>query len=160
MMSVSVMQSGPSTKSPLLPEAWGAKRDMYLRLRSINGVKSLVQKQADGPAVVDPRGAILVERGVVPQHGEEVCDNEGESGKGDEVGRHAHGKAFDDDVCVERLQHVLGQQRIVHARVLVLLERGELALPYVDHLGCIVLYLSRSSFLRLRDSCMGETVGR
>lgn len=36
------------------------------RLRPIHSVKGLVQEQADGPAVIDPTRAILVQSRVVP----------------------------------------------------------------------------------------------
>lgn len=112
-----------------------------LRLRAVDGVKGLVQKQAERPAVVDPRWAVLVESGVVPQQGEEVRDDKGESGQGDEVRRHGHGEDFDDDIGVKGLEHVFGQQRVVDARVLVLFERWELLLTYVDHLGRVLQFV-------------------
>lgn len=79
----------------------------YSRLRSINGIESLVQEKTGSPRVVHPRRAVLVEGGVVPQHGDEIGDDEHEARESDEVGRHAHGKKFDDHMGVEWLQNVL-----------------------------------------------------
>lgn len=103
------------------------------RLRPIDSIKSLIQEQADSPAIVHPGRAVLVQHGRVPQQGREVGDDEGEAGQGDGVGRHAHGEALDDEVRVEGLEDVLAGQRAVDRRVLVLLERGELPLADVDH---------------------------
>jgi hypothetical protein len=47
--------------------------------------------------------------------------------------RHPHGKAFDDDMRIERLQDILRNQTVVDALVLVLFELRELVLPYVHH---------------------------
>lgn len=53
------------------------------RLRAIHSVKCLVYEQADRPARVHPRRADLVERRSVPQHGDEVCDDETEAQESD-----------------------------------------------------------------------------
>lgn len=97
-------------------------------MRAIHGIKSLVQEQPRSPRVVDPARAVLVQGRVVPQHGQKVGHDEEEARQRDEVGRHAHREALDDDVRVEGLEDVLGRQRPVHRGVLVLLEGGQLAL--------------------------------
>lgn len=48
---------------------------------------------------------------------------------------------MDDEVGVERLEDVFGNQRPIHGRVLVLFQGREVVLPHVDHL--ILLLLSR-----------------
>lgn len=105
------------------------------RLAAIDRIERLVQEQADGPAVVDPAGAVLVEGGVVPEQGEEVRDDEEEAGEGDEVGGHGHGEALDDDVGVEGLEDVFGGEGVVDAGVFVFFEGGEFPLANVDHDG-------------------------
>lgn len=47
-----------------------------LRLRTIHRIEGLVQEQADRPARIYPRWAVAVQRRIVPEHGEEVDDNE------------------------------------------------------------------------------------
>jgi hypothetical protein len=47
--------------------------------------------------------------------------------------RHPHGKAVDNKMRVKRLEHISGQQTVVDARVLVLLEFRQLILSYVNH---------------------------
>ena len=134
-VSISILLLHPSSSasySPLIPRG-------NVRLRSIHGIKSLVQEQPDSPAVVDPARAVLVECWSVPQQGQEVDDDEHESGEGDHVGRHAEREALDDHMRVEGLQNVFGHQRPVHPGVLVLLEGREVPLPYVNHLGLIDL---------------------
>lgn len=131
-------------------------------MRPVNSVKGLIQKQAQGPRVVDPRRAILVERGVVPQQGQEVGHDEHEARQRDEVGRHAHREALDDDMCVKWLQHVFGRERPVHPGVLVLLERRELALADVNHLGLLFLFFLPSlfPFINYRSGrCFNRTSG-
>lgn len=113
------------------------------RLRSVNGVKGLVQEQADGPRVVDPGRAIGIQARVIPQEGQEVGDDKGEAGEGDEVRGHPYREALDDDVGVEGLEDVFGEQGAVDARVLVVFERGELALADVDHDECVFLRVCR-----------------
>lgn len=54
-----------------------------LRLGTVNSVKRLVEQQSDGPAVVHPAWTVLIQRGVVPQHGQEIDDDEHESRQGD-----------------------------------------------------------------------------
>lgn len=56
--------------------------------------------------------------------------------------RHAHREAFDDNMCIERLQYIFRNQTLVHSRVFVLLQLGQLVLPNVHHLdvaGLVVL---------------------
>lgn len=48
-------------------------------LRAITGIERLVQEEADCPAVVHPRRAVLVEPWCIPQHRQEVDDDEAES---------------------------------------------------------------------------------
>lgn len=120
-----------------------AQRTALLRppsLATVDGIESLVQEQAEGPAVIDPAGAILVEGGVVPQQGEEVDDDEHEAREGDEVGRHAHRKALDDHICVKGLEDVFRGEGPIDARVLVFAERGEIPLTDVHHLGRFWIY--------------------
>lgn len=112
-------------------------------MRSINGVKGLVQEQADGPRIVDPRRAIGIQARVIPQQGQEVGDDEGEAGEGDEVRGHPYREALDDDVGVEGLEDVFGEQGAIDARVLVVFERRELALADVDHDECVFVRVCR-----------------
>lgn len=109
--------------------------DGYSRLRAIDGVKGLVEEEADGPGIVDPRRAVLVQGGVVPEEGEEVEDDEHEAAQGDQVRGHGHGEALDDHIGVEGLQDVLGRERVIDARVLVLFEVGQILFPHVNHDG-------------------------
>ena len=53
------------------------------RLRAIDSIKRLVQEQANGPAGIHPRRAVLIESRRVPQEGKEVCDDETKSAKCD-----------------------------------------------------------------------------
>lgn len=97
-----------------LLEAKGEGRHgRHIRLRPVHRVKGLVEKQAGSPAVVYPRRAVLVEGRIVPQQGEEVGDDEHEPRERDQVRRHRYGEALDDHIGVERLQDVLGEQRVV-----------------------------------------------
>jgi hypothetical protein len=105
----------------------------HSRLRPIHSIKSLIQEQAHPPAVIHPRRAILIQGGVVPQHGEEVGHDEHEARQRDQVGRHAHREALDDKVGVEGLEDVLGRQRAVDAGVLVLPQSREVILAEVHH---------------------------
>lgn len=104
------------------------------RLSTINGVKCLVEQQTNGPAVVDPAWAVLIQGGVVPQHGQEVEDDERKARQRNEVRRHVHREAVDDKVGVEGLENVFRHQGPVHGRVLVLLQGREVVLPHVHHL--------------------------
>lgn len=105
-----------------------------IRLGAIDGIKGLVNEQAGGPCVVDPRRTILVERRVVPEQGEEVGDDEHEARQGDQVWGHPHGEALDDDMGVEGFEDILGCQRMVDAAVFVVPEVWQELLPHVDHL--------------------------
>lgn len=118
---------------PSCGEAAPVKGDV--RLGAVNGVECLVEEETDGPAEVDPWWAVLVERRIVPEQGQQVGDDKGEARQGDEVWRHALGEALDDDIVVEGLEDVLGRQRVVDAGIPVLLEVWQLFLPYVDHDG-------------------------
>lgn len=60
----------------------------YLRLSAVDGIKGLVQEQANGPAVVDPARTILVEAWIVPQQRQEVDDDKRKAGECDGIGRH------------------------------------------------------------------------
>jgi hypothetical protein len=51
--------------------------------------------------------------------------------------RHRHRETFYDDICVKGLQDVLGHERVVDSGVLILVQFGQIALPDVDHGGCI-----------------------
>lgn len=108
-------------------------RGADLRLASVNRVECLIQEQSKGPRIVHPRGAILVQSGSIPQQSQEVCDNETKARQSDQVWGHAHGEALDDEVCIEGLQNIFGEQGMVNAGVLVLAERGKLLLPDVNH---------------------------
>jgi hypothetical protein len=55
--------------------------------------------------------------------------------KGVEYLRHPHGKTFDHNVGVERLENILGEQAVIHTRVLVLLELWQLVLTDIHHDG-------------------------
>lgn len=112
-----------------------AKLWKHLRLSAIDRIKGLIEKETDGPAVVDPRRAVLVQRRVVPQQRQEVGDHEHEPRERDEVRRHRPREEADDNIGVEGLEDVLGRQRSVDRRVLVLLEIRQVFLPHVDHLG-------------------------
>lgn len=105
-----------ATSAPV-PESniwyWGHRE--YSRLRAVNRIEGLVQEQADRPAVVDPRRAVLVEGRVVPQQRAEVDDDEHEAREGDQVGRHPHGEALDDHIRVEGLEDVPRHERVVDA---------------------------------------------
>lgn len=54
-------------------------------LGTITRIKGLVEEKAERPGSVDPRRAVGVEGGVVPEESEEVDYNEGEAGEGDKV---------------------------------------------------------------------------
>lgn len=84
-------------------------RRFDLRLASVNSVKCLIQEQSNGPRIIHPRGAILVQSGSIPQQSQEVCDNETKARQSDQVWCHAHGKALDDEICIEGLQHIFGE---------------------------------------------------
>ena len=58
-------------------------RGQYLRLRAIDGVKGLVEKESDRPGRIHPRWTVLVEVGCVVEEREDVCDHESESTEGD-----------------------------------------------------------------------------
>jgi len=104
-----------------------------IRLGSVNCIKRLVQKEADRPAVVYPGRAVLIERGIIPEKGQEVGDDEHEAGEGDKVRRHARREALDDDIGIEGFEYVTRHQRAVDTRVLVLPKIRQVFLPYVDH---------------------------
>ena len=103
------------------------------RLRPINRIKRLIQKQSNCPTRIHPRRHILIKRGIIPKQGQEVEDDEGEAGKGDGIGCHGHGEAFYDDVVVEGLEDVFGGEGVVDAGVLVAVEAFEVFLADVDH---------------------------
>lgn len=86
----------------------------HSRLGSVDSIKGLVQKQTDGPAVVNPARAVLVEGWVVPEECPEVGDHKHEAGEGDQVGCHGHGEALDDHIGVEWLEDVLAGQAAVY----------------------------------------------
>lgn len=111
-----------------------------LRLGTVYSVKSLVEQQSNGPAIVHPAGAVLIQGGVVPQHGQEVEHDKRESRQGDEIRCHAHWEAVDDKFGVERLEDIFRHERPIHGRVLVLFQGREVVLPHVDHR---VLLISR-----------------
>ena len=48
--------------------------------------------------------------------------------------RHRHREALDGDIGVKWLQDIFGDQRLVDASILVFMELGQHALPYVHHL--------------------------
>jgi hypothetical protein len=104
-------------------------------LSSIDSIKGLIQEQSHGPRVVHPAGAVLIQTRVVPQQCQEVGHDEHEARQRDQIGRHAHREALDDHIRVEGLEDVLGGERPVHGRVLVLLEARQLFLSHVHHLG-------------------------
>lgn len=49
--------------------------------------------------------------------------------------RHGHGKPVDGDIGVERLEDVLGHQRSINSRILVLFELWQLLRSDVDHVS-------------------------
>jgi hypothetical protein len=67
--------------------------------------------------------------------------------------RHRHGKTFDNDMSVERLENISRHQTVVDGRILVLLELGQVILPYVHH-----LFKYRREFPQL--PCQGRDVKR
>ena len=48
--------------------------------------------------------------------------------------RHGQGKALDRNICIERLEDVLGHRRLVDAGIFVFMQLWEHALSDVDHL--------------------------
>lgn len=106
-------------------------------MRSVYGIEGLVEEQSNSPRIVDPWRAVLIKRWVVPEQREEVGNDKHETRQSDQVGRHAHWEALDDYVGVERLEDVLGHQRVIDGRVLVLLQVGQELFPHVDHLDCL-----------------------
>lgn len=54
-----------------------------LRLGSVHSVKGLVEEKADCKGPVHPGRHVLVHCRIVPQHGQEVDDDEAEAGEGD-----------------------------------------------------------------------------
>lgn len=52
--------------------------------------------------------------------------------------RHRQRETFYHEICVERLQDVLGHERVVDAGVFVLMQLGQIALPDVNHCGKIL----------------------
>lgn len=57
--------------------------DDRLRLHPIHRIKGLIQPQAQGPGGIDPRGTILIQSRIIPEHGQEVGDDEHEARKSD-----------------------------------------------------------------------------
>lgn len=57
----------------------------YIRLRPVDGVKGLIQKESHGPGSVHPWRAVLVQAGAVVEHREEVDDYEAKACKCDLV---------------------------------------------------------------------------
>lgn len=53
------------------------------RLRPINSIKSLVQKQTHSPSPIDPSRTILIHIGRVVKHGSNIGYHESEAGQGD-----------------------------------------------------------------------------
>jgi hypothetical protein len=54
-----------------------------VRLTSVYSIKCLIQKQANGPACIDPWRTILVQGWIVPEQCEEVDDDEAKSSQCD-----------------------------------------------------------------------------
>lgn len=54
-----------------------------LRLGAIDGVEGLVQEKSDGKGEVDPRRHVLVHRGIIPQHGQKIDNDEAKARQGD-----------------------------------------------------------------------------
>ena len=106
---------------------------VHLRLCSVYSVKCLIQEQPQGPRVIYPWGTVLVQRGSIPQHSQKVCDDKRKARQGDGVRGHAHGETFYNEICIKGLENIFGEQRVVDSGVLVLAERRELLLSYVDH---------------------------
>ena len=104
-------------------------------LRPIHSIKSLIQKEPNGPRSVHPSWHILIERRVVPEEGQEIHDDEAEAGERDGIRCHGHGEAFYDDVVVEGFEDVFRDEGVVDAGVFVLFEAFEALCPYVDHFG-------------------------
>lgn len=108
---------------------------MHLRLCSIHGIKGLVQEETNSPRYVYPGRAVSVQPRIVPKQSQKINYHEAKARESDQVGSHRHGKEFNHDIGVERFQNISRHQRVVHAGVLVLLQRWELFLPNVNH-GC------------------------
>lgn len=85
------------------------------RLRPINSIKSLIQKQPHGPRRIHPRRTILIQRRVIPQQRQQINHHEHEPRQRDQVRRHRHGEAFYRDVAVEGFEHVAGEKGVVDA---------------------------------------------
>jgi len=51
---------------------WKCFLVFYIRLSAINGVKGLVEEEADGPRPVDPSWTILVHVWGIVEHGDDV----------------------------------------------------------------------------------------
>lgn len=107
--------------------------EIYIRLTTIHSIKSLIQEQANAPTEIDPRRTILIQRRVIPQQRQEISNDEKEARQGNQIRRHPHGKALDNDIGVEGFEHIAGEQRVVYSGVLVLLEVGQLLLSDVYH---------------------------
>lgn len=108
---------------------------MYSRLGAVDSIESLVEEEADGPAVVDPRRAVLIESRVVPQERQDIENDEQEACQCNQIGCHAHWKQLDNEIVVKRLKDVFGCQRPVNGGVLVLLQRRKLTLSEINHAG-------------------------
>ena len=144
---------------PSCGEAESVKGD--IRLGAVNGVECLIEEEANGPGVVHPWWAVLVKRRVIPEQRQQVGDDEGETGKSDEVWRHALREALDDDIVIEGLEDVLGRQRTIDAGVFVLLEVWQLLLPYVDHDGGVCCFAGMiAAFLGVAKNRLGNVGAR
>ena len=77
----------------------------------------------------------LIQRRIIPQQRQNIDHHETKAGQSDEVGCHRHGKALDHDVCIERLEDIARQERVVNAAVFVFLEARKLFLANIDHVG-------------------------
>ena len=76
------------------------------RLSSINSVKCLIKKQSNSPRRIYPSWHVLVKRGIIPEKGQEIEDDEAETRESDGIRCHGHGEAFDGDIVVERLEDI------------------------------------------------------
>ena len=174
-------------------------------LRPIHRIERLIQEQANRPASIHPRRAVLIERRRIPQQRDEVCDYESETAEGDlyirpvstysitlnlrtifnsnskrrragrqesrlgdhekssqgsayeristisisittpkyNHSRHPQRKTMNNNIGIKRLQHISRDKTMVDARVLVLVELGQLVLANIHH-GCFPRSLSTS----------------
>ena len=102
-------------------------------MRSIHGIKGLVEEQSNRPGEVHPRWAVGVQCRIIVEHGQKVDNDKAEAAEGDGIGRHRHREAFDDHVRVEWLQDVLGREGLVDACIFILVQLLQVSRPDIHH---------------------------